>query len=373
MKLFAFFLCVSFLSLIPFIRSDRIWLVSFLTSISVVIISILFSFTLAERTIYPFTDSGFYLDKALNMKGIEDIFSIYNNDYIFWLFSWLAINLGGREYFFELMGGGITMMMIYSLYISCNKITITKKFFIVSILLLFCTPTYYLQTTNTIRQGMVLPIIFFAFIFLAERRFALSCFLIFLCFFIHGQSAMMTLPAMGVTLYLANKKITFSKITFILLIGILSQSVILVVLKSIGLDVYVNKMMLYQDSWDNDNNFIKYAISISIVYFYFYISRALKSECNDKFDKLIFKPYLSLMLISIIVYPFGEVAARFLSIVSIFEIMVMIYILSLLAIKFAQGQIFIPFTIIGCTLLFLLVQYHPSIIHNLNNVSIYYE
>ncbi|ENE5197866.1 EpsG family protein [Vibrio parahaemolyticus] len=370
MKLFIFFLLTCFLSLVPFVRSNKQWLVSFF---AILIISILFSFALSERAISSFTDSEFYLNKALSMNGVEDVFIVYNTDYIFWFFAWLAIQLGGEVHFFWWMGGVITFLMIYSIYISCNKFSITKKFFIIAILLLLCTPTYYLQTANTIRQGMVLPLVFLAFFFFAEKKFLFAFPLIFISAFVHGQSTMMALPALGVLLCLVNRKVTFISISLLLFVGFLSQNLVLMILNIVGFDVYINKLMLYKDSWANENNYIKYLISFFIIYSYCFVSKFFKLKYNNEFEKVIFKPYLSLMLIAVMVYPYGEVAARFLSIVSIFEVVIITYIVSILTVKVKQGDIFIPFTIIGCVLVFLLIQYHPSIIHNLNNVSIYYE
>ncbi|HFQ5428514.1 TPA: EpsG family protein [Vibrio vulnificus] len=370
MKLFIFFLLTCFLSLVPFFRSNKKWIVSFF---AILIISILFSFALSERAVLSFTDSDFYLNKALSMNEVGDIFDVYNTDYIFWFFSWLAIQLGGEVHFFWWMGGVITFLMMYSIHISCKKLSITKNFFIIATLLLLCTPTYYLQTANTIRQGMVLPLVFLAFFFFADKKFLFAFLLVFISAFVHGQSTMMALPALGILLYIDNKKVTFISISLLLFIGFLSQNLVLMLLNVIGLDLYINKFMLYKDSWANENNFIKYAISFFIIYTYCFLSKVLKSKYHGEFEKVIFKPYLSLMLIAVMVYPYGEVAARFLSIVSIFEVVIITYIVSILTVKVKQGDIIIPFTIIGCVLVFLLVQYHPSIIYNLNNVSIYYE
>ena len=329
---------------------------------------LIISYILSSRNINFNSDTSVYIYYSDTVHNFIDVFNTYNTDYFFWFISWMNNLLFGEEYYLLFITLFITSSLVIAIYYVSSKLNL-DKYIGVLIYFLCLTPTFYLQASNTLRQAAVIGIIFIAINLFIEKKYIVSLLLNGLAFFIHGQTILMLFPFYIGFLIIKKININIKIVSFALFSAFIFQFFILDILNAIGLNVYVEKIIRYQNAWSSDSLYIKLAMSILLICIYTSIKN--KDHSHKDFELYIIKPYIVLVSISLLFSPFGEVASRFLSITVLFDLFIILYLF--IHILLNKKYEYFLFGLFVSPLIFILIQYHPSLIFNLNKVSMFYD
>ncbi|HIF9479234.1 TPA: EpsG family protein [Photobacterium damselae] len=336
-----------------------------LISILLILYSIILAIILSMRDININSDTEVYLYYSNNIRNFLDIFHSYNNDYLFWFLSWFNNYFFSYDYYLVFITTIIVLSMFFSLYYISIKLNIYQYIFII-ISVILVMPTFYLQTTNTLRQAVVIAPISLAIFLYCRNKIILSIPLLICAFFIHSQTVIMTGPFFFIYPFIRKVKLTYINSSIIFLGFYLLNFILVGLLSFAGLNTYIDKIIRYQTSWSADNLQYKFIISMTIFYIYIFLEKKYKYLIIQEEIKNI---YFLFLCISLSVYSFGEVASRFLAVNMLYEAILIVMIYIMLVNKY---KILHPLISIILFLIFLLINYHPSIVFNLNKVSMFY-